>query len=213
MILFLNHLSFYRTIPLDTVVNIRYIRYIRYCCDTVQIFGLILQDAKGDVKMIFNNIVKIHLNVCPPFLYQARSKLTLLTLTSNSLQNFYVQDCLKKTYSCRNVLQIFLKFIQDITKIMFWHAFRQFVVKNVATMKLHPTSAWFYSSFRPPKRREISQHTVLCSPALCQSTFQFSSSAMPNGVRGVLGPQSGPLSGSFLMHWWLRAILGELLKL
>ncbi len=47
--------------------------------------------------------------------------------------------CFKLTYSCRNVLQIFLSFLKWHQKMTFWHPFWHFFVRSSVTERLcHP---------------------------------------------------------------------------
>jgi hypothetical protein len=68
-------------------------------------------------------------------------------------QNSFLTDFLKFTYSCRNVLEIFLIFWRDIKKWRFDIHFDVFS-SQVLSQRYHsdlPASDWFYCYYRPPK--------------------------------------------------------------
>ncbi len=60
--------------------------------------------------------------------------------------------------------------------------------------------------------REKSHRAVVRSPVRRQSTFQSVSGRGPRRVREVAGFQLGPLSLSFLLYCWRRAVLSRFLK-
>ncbi len=133
---------------------------------------------------------------------------------SNSGQNSYMSDFLKFTYSCRNVLRIFLSFWHDVKKWRFDVHFGVFLSevgpqRHIAEPPpFRLVLPWIQTTWW----REKSRRAVVRSAVRRQSTFQSVSSRGPRRVRGVAGSQSGPLSLSFLLYSWRRTVLGRFPK-
>ncbi len=124
-----------------------------------------------------------------------------------------MSDFFKLTYSCRNVLQIFLNFWHDVKKWLFDVHF-DFFLSEVGPRRhiADPPFRLVLLSIQITRGREKSRRAVVRSTMRRQSTFQSVSGRGPRRVRGVAGSQPGPLSLSFLLYSWRRTVLGRFPK-
>jgi hypothetical protein len=124
------------------------------------------------------------------WLCRARSKLTS-PIWRQILNKIPMYQILKNTYSCKNILRIFLNFIQDTKKWCFYVYFEEFTSKSTCSRTCHPPIPLSFTLVSDhPKPGVLPQHTVICSPT--------SASHHQHQIEcWGLGPQLGPLSGSF----------------